>query len=151
LRTPERVFLVDRRDPIVFQANSPELFALTRLRDEAHRFAITFQRKVSRRAGLRSLLDQVPGVGPSRRGELLRHFGSLARIREANVSEIASVPGFGTAVAERVFAFLHDEQGKRAEIESDGIHDEAIADAIADRERVAEAEVSTKNGSLGER
>ncbi len=106
-RSPERVFLVGRKDPIVLPQNSPELFALTRLRDEAHRFAITYQRKLSCRRGLSSHLDQIPGVGATRRTALLRHFGSLKRIREASVEELSQVGGLGPSVAERVHAFLH--------------------------------------------
>lgn len=106
-RSPERVFLVDRKDPIVLPQTSPELFALTRLRDEAHRFAITFQRKLSRKRGLQSQLDSVPGVGPTRRRALLTHFGSLKRLKEANVADIAAVESLGPAVAERIHAFLH--------------------------------------------
>ncbi|MGV3623431.1 MAG: excinuclease ABC subunit UvrC [Archangium sp.] len=106
-RSPERVFLIDRKDPIVLPQTSPELFALTRLRDEAHRFAITFQRKLSRKRGLQSQLDSVPGVGPMRRRALLTHFGSLKRLKEASVTDIASVESLGPAVAERIHAFLH--------------------------------------------
>lgn len=106
-KSPERVFLVGRKEPIVLPQNSPELFALTRLRDQAHRFAITYQRKVSRRRGLSSHLDQIPGVGATRRTALLTHFGSLKRIKEASIEELAAVGGLGPAVAERIHAFLH--------------------------------------------
>jgi excinuclease ABC subunit C len=106
-RSPERVFLVGRKDPVVLPQTSPELFVLTRLRDEAHRFAITFQRSVSRRQGLVSALDAVPGVGPVRRSALLRHFGSLKEVRAASIEALAEVPGLGPSVAERLHAFLH--------------------------------------------
>lgn len=123
-RSPERVFLVDRKDPIVLPQTSPELFALTRLRDEAHRFAITFQRKVSRKRGLQSELDQVPGVGDARRTALLRHFGSLKQLKEASIEELAAVDGVGPAVAERLHAFLHAPKGKT--IEEDAGDDDAV-------------------------
>ncbi len=106
-RSPERVFVVGRKDPIVLPQTSPELFALTRLRDEAHRFAITFQRKLNRRRGLSSALDEVPGVGAGRRTALLRHFGSIKRLKEASIEELGEVDGIGPAVAERLHAFLH--------------------------------------------
>lgn len=106
-RSPERVFLVDRKDPIVLPQTSPELFALTRLRDEAHRFAITFQRKLSRKRGLQSQLDSVPGVGETRRRALLTHFGSVKRLKEASVEELAAVESIGPAVAAKLHAFLH--------------------------------------------
>ncbi|MBL8920882.1 MAG: excinuclease ABC subunit UvrC [Myxococcaceae bacterium] len=106
-RSPERVFLLNRKDPVVLPQTSPELFALTRLRDEAHRFAITYQRKLSRKRGLASALDEVPGVGEARRSALLRHFGSLKRLKEASIEELSEVEGVGPAVAERLHAFLH--------------------------------------------
>ena len=129
-RSPERVFLVGRKDPIVLPQTSPELFALTRLRDEAHRFAITFQRKLNRKRGLSSALDQVPGVGEARRTALLRHFGSLKRVREASIEEIAEVEGMGPAVAERLHAFLHAPKKVKA-TEVDG-EDDAIRLASLD-------------------
>ncbi|MBM4781276.1 MAG: excinuclease ABC subunit UvrC [Archangiaceae bacterium] len=129
-RSPERVFLVGRKDPIVLPQTSPELFALTRLRDEAHRFAITFQRKLNRKRGLSSALDQVPGVGEARRTALLRHFGSLKRVREASIEEIAEAEGMGPAVAERLHAFLHAPKKVRAaEVEGE---DDAIRLASLD-------------------
>jgi len=124
-----RVFLVDRKDPIVLPQNSPELFALTRLRDEAHRFAITFQRKVSRKRGLQSQLDSVPGVGETRRKALLIHFGSLKRLKEATIEDISRVESIGPAVAERIHAFLH--QPLDAQLEDDA-EDEVRAASIED-------------------
>ncbi len=130
-RSPERVFLVGRKDPIVLAQNSPELFALTRLRDEAHRFAITYQRKLSRKRGLASKLDEVPGVGAGRRTALLRHFGSLQRIREASIEELAEVEGLGPSVAERIHAFLHNPS-VTAESEPDEVEDEVRAASLDD-------------------
>ncbi|MCU0698972.1 MAG: excinuclease ABC subunit UvrC [Myxococcaceae bacterium] len=131
-RSPERVFLVGRKDPIVLPQTSPELFALTRLRDEAHRFAITFQRKLNRKRGLSSALDQVPGVGGTRRTALLRHFGSVRRLKEATIEEIAEVDGIGPAVAERLHAFLHAPKARAAEVEpddDDALREASLADA----------------------
>ncbi|MBL8915571.1 MAG: excinuclease ABC subunit UvrC [Archangium sp.] len=132
-RSPERVFLVDRKDPIVLPQTSPELFALTRLRDEAHRFAITFQRKVSRKRGLQSQLDSVPGVGETRRKALLTHFGSLKRVKEASIEDIARVESIGPAVAERIHAFLHQP----ADAQVDEGEDEVRAASIEDAETPA--------------
>jgi excinuclease ABC subunit C len=129
-RSPERVFLIDRKDPIVLPQTSPELFALTRLRDEAHRFAITFQRKLSRKRGLHSQLDLVPGVGETRRRALLTHFGSLKRIKEATVADIAAVESIGPAVAERLHAFLHAPL--RAEVDEEDPEDEVRAASLED-------------------
>ena len=128
VRSPERVFLVDRKDPVVLPQTAPELFALTRLRDEAHRFAITFQRKVSRKRGLASVLDEVPGLGPARRTALLRHFGSVKRLREVSLDELAEVEGIGPAVAERVHAFLHAHGDPHA-VDDDAVRDASLEDA----------------------
>lgn len=132
-RSPERVFLVDRKDPIVLPQTSPELFALTRLRDEAHRFAITFQRKLSRKRGLQSQLDSVPGVGETRRRALLSHFGSLKRVKEASVADIAAVESIGPAVAERIHAFLHAPASTAVDDDSDD--DEVRAASLEDAGR----------------
>lgn len=136
-RSPERVFLVGRRDPVVLPQNSAELFALTRLRDEAHRFAITFQRKTSRARGLRSALDAVPGVGEARRTAALRHFGSVKRLKEASIEELSEVEGIGPAVAERIHAFLHapivDEESTEPELGSNEVRDASLEDAASPR------------------
>lgn len=106
-RSPERVFLPGRKDPIVLRQNSAELFLLARLRDEAHRFAITFHRKLRRERTLQSVLEEIPGIGEGRKRALLRHFGSLRRVKEASAEEIAAVEGFGPRQAERVHGFFH--------------------------------------------
>ena len=99
VKSEERVFLPNRKDPIVLPKNSSALFLLVRVRDEAHRFAITYNRELRRRARLRSALDDIPGVGPTRRRTLLRHFGSVRRIREASVDELAAVKGMNRELA----------------------------------------------------
>lgn len=110
LRSSERVFLVGVKDPVVLPPNSADLFALTQLRDEAHRFAITYQRKLSRRRGLQSELESIPGVGEARRRELLTRFGSLTSLRAAAVEDIAGVASIGKVVAERIHAYLQQPQ-----------------------------------------
>ncbi len=109
-RSPERLFLVDRKDPIVLPQSAPELLMLTHLRDEAHRFAITFQRKTARKQTLASKLEEIPGVGEARRRALLKHFGSVKQIQAASIEALCEVDGLGPLVAERVHAFLHGEQ-----------------------------------------
>ncbi len=106
-RSPERVFLPARKDPVVLRQNSAELFLLARLRDEAHRFAITFHRKLRRERNFQSVLEEIPGVGEGRKRTLLRHFGSLRRVKEAALAEIALVEGFGPKQARAVFEFFH--------------------------------------------
>ncbi len=142
-RSPERVFLVGRKDPIVLPQNSPELFALTRLRDEAHRFAITYQRKLSRKRGLSSHLDQIPGVGATRRTALLRHFGSLKHIREASIDELSQVGGLGPSVAERVHAFLHNPNVQE---DIDPGDDDAVREASLEDAEAAPGSVSPPRG-----
>jgi len=103
-RTPERVFLPGRKDPVVLRQNSAELFVLARLRDEAHRFAITFHRKLHRERNFQSVLEEISGIGEGRKKALLRHFGSLKKVREASLEELAQVEGFGPRQA----ALVHD-------------------------------------------
>jgi len=105
-RSPERVFLPGRKDPVVLLSNTDELHVLTHLRDEAHRFANTFHRLVRDKKTLRSTLEDVPGVGPARAKALLKAFGSARRVAQASVAEIAAVPGFGEALAVEVKAKL---------------------------------------------
>jgi excinuclease ABC subunit C len=105
-RSDERVFLPGRANPVVLRRNSNALFLLQRLRDEAHRFAITYHRALRGRERLRSALDAVPGVGAERRRRLLRAFGSVKRMRAATVEELARVPGISAALAASVRAVL---------------------------------------------
>jgi len=102
----ERVFLPNRKNPVVLPRNSTALFLLQRVRDEAHRFAITFHRELRRREKFRSVLDDVPGIGPTRRRRLLKHFGSVRRLTAATAEEIAAVPGFGPDLAAEIFSRL---------------------------------------------
>jgi excinuclease ABC subunit C len=116
-RSPERVFLPGQKNPVVLRQNTGELFLLARLRDEAHRFAITYHRKLRRERNFRSVLEEVPGIGDKRKRALLSHFGSLRRIRAAAPSEIAQVEGFNLQLAERVHRFLDAE--RRAALEAE--------------------------------
>jgi excinuclease ABC subunit C len=106
VRSEERVFLPGRKNPVVLRRNSTALFLLQRVRDEAHRFAIAYHRALRRRERLRSQLEDVAGVGPGRRRALLRHFGSLKRLRAASAAEIAAVPGIPARLAAEVHARL---------------------------------------------
>jgi hypothetical protein len=81
-RSPERVYLPGRKDPVVLRRNSAELFLLERLRDEAHRFAIGFHRKLRRERNFQSVLEEIQGIGEGRKRALLRHFGSLRGVRQ---------------------------------------------------------------------
>ena len=102
----EELVLPDREEPVVLPVTSQALYLVQRLRDEAHRFAITYHRSLRNRKTVRSALDELPGVGPKRKRELLKVFGSAKRVREAPVEQIAAVPGIGPALAERIKAHL---------------------------------------------
>lgn len=102
----EELFLPDRGDPIVLPPTSPALYLVQRLRDEAHRFTITYHRGLRARREVRSAFDDLPGVGPKRKRELLKVFGSIKRVRDAPVEQIAAVPGIGPALAARIKATL---------------------------------------------
>jgi uvrABC system protein C len=94
--------------PIILPRTSPALYLLQHLRDESHRFAITHHRK-KRSAGMtRSILDGVPGLGPARQAALLKEFGSVKRLRGADVDEITRVKGIGPALAGTILAHLND-------------------------------------------
>ena len=109
-RSEERFFLPGRKNPVVLRQGSPALFMLERLRDEAHRFAITHHRKLRRRSSLGSVLEDVPGIGEKRRKALLRHFGSLKALRAASLDELRALPGLPAALAERLHAALHQQK-----------------------------------------
>jgi len=132
-RSPERIFLVGKREPIILRQNSAELFMLTRLRDEAHRFAITYQQKLMRRRNFKSVLEDIPGVGDGRKKALLRHFGSLKRVRQASIEELAAVEGVGAAVAERIHGFLHPDGVEEEEegAERDLVRETSLKDAAS--------------------
>ncbi len=102
----EELFLPDDPEPIVLPPTSSALYLVQRLRDEAHRFAITYHRKLRDKRTVRSAFDDLPGVGPKRKRELLKVFGSIKRVRDAPVEEIAAVPGIGPALAVRIKATL---------------------------------------------
>jgi excinuclease ABC subunit C len=101
-RRPDRIFLPHAKDPIPIRPESAEMFVLQHLRDEAHRFAVTFHRGQRKRRTLRSALSDVTGIGATRQKALLRHFGSLKKIREASLEALLAVPGVGRKAAEAV-------------------------------------------------
>ena len=102
----EELFLPGRPEPILLPPTSSALYLVQRLRDEAHRFAITYHRDLRSKRTVRSAFDDLPGVGPKRRRELLKVFGSVKRVRDAPVEQIAAVPGISRALAERIKATL---------------------------------------------
>ena len=98
----EELFHPGNGVPVVLSATSQALYLVQRLRDEAHRFAVTYHRKLRAKAQVRSVFDDLPGVGPARKRALLRVFGSARQMRAATVDDIASVPGISRGLAERI-------------------------------------------------
>jgi len=103
----EDVYFPDQPDPLVIPRGSEALFVLQHIRDEAHRFAITYHREKRDKRALASPLDDIPGVGPTRKKALLRTFGSLAKVRAATVEELAATKGIGPELAAAIHEHLH--------------------------------------------
>jgi excinuclease ABC subunit C len=102
----EELFLPERSDPVLLPPTSQALFLVQRIRDEAHRFAITYHRAVRGKRSLESSLDSVPGVGARRKRDLIRHFGSVSALRKADVDDIAGLPGIGPKTALAIKEYL---------------------------------------------
>lgn len=117
LRSQERFFRPGVNVPILFPSGSAALRMLQRLRDEAHRFAITYHRQKRKTRLLASQLEQIPGVGPKIRLALLRHFGSLRQLRAATIEELAAAPGVGAKSAPRIYNGLHQTSAKKMSID----------------------------------
>ncbi|MFC1979048.1 excinuclease ABC subunit UvrC [Chloroflexota bacterium] len=98
----EGIFLPGRDDPIVLPAISQALYMLQRIRDEAHRFAVTYHRRARQKSAVASVLDDVPGIGPKRKKVLIRHFGSVSKIRYASIEELSEVAGMNRDLAQRL-------------------------------------------------
>ena len=98
----EEIFVADVSESIMLPRTSEALYLVQRIRDEAHRFAITYHRKVRGKASTQSVLDTIPGIGPKRKRALMRKFGSVKNLREASVSDIAATVGFTERLAETV-------------------------------------------------
>ena len=150
-KEPDRVFLAKAKDPIRLRPNSAELFILSRIRDEAHRFAVTFHKKLRRRRTLRSALEDVPGVGQKRKRELLRTFGSLKKIREASAEELATAPGMSVAAAEAVVRYFRGDivepPPAAEERERDDVAENAASEEL---EELAAEEEAAESGSGSE-
>ena len=105
----EEVWVPDDDYPIILKRQSEGMYLLQRVRDESHRFAITYHRQQRRKGALRSALDEIPGIGESYQKRLLNHFGSVKAMRAASVEDFEQVKGVGHAKAEALYAALHDE------------------------------------------
>jgi len=111
-RSEERFFRPGRKNPVLLRRGSPALFLLERLRDEAHRFAITYHRKLRGKGQLSSVLGDIPGVGPKRQRALLKHFGSLKKVKEADLESLMAMPGLPRPLAEAIHRVFHPGAGK---------------------------------------
>jgi excinuclease ABC subunit C len=109
--SPERFVLPGRVNPVVLPQHSPVVHLMVRLRDETHRFAITYHRKRRTKATLKTPLTDIPGIGPKKARTLLNNVGSIATIRSRSVEELAALPGFNEALARRVKEFLDAPSG----------------------------------------
>jgi excinuclease ABC subunit C len=99
VREFERVFLPGVEEPVILEPTSSITHLVARVRDEAHRFAITYHRKLREKRAIRSELDDIPGIGETRKKSLLRHFGSLEKVKQATVEELATVKGMSKKAA----------------------------------------------------
>jgi excinuclease ABC subunit C len=104
----EKLFLRGVKDPLMPAPDSAAFLLLQRIRDESHRFAIRYHRELRRKAGLRSILDELPGIGPAKRRALLRGLGSLERVKAASVAELAELPRISRADAELIHRFFKE-------------------------------------------
>lgn len=104
----EEVFLPGKKDPLILPANSPSLHLVQQVRDEAHRFAVTFQRQLRGKRMTASVLDEVTGLGPARKKKLIEQFGSVAKLRDLSPEELESQAGLPKAVAAALYRALHD-------------------------------------------
>jgi len=107
--TRDKIFVPRRTNPIIFGKDADLLLFLQRVRDEAHRFAITFHRKRRIKTLLQSELDPIPGIGNKRKAILLKHFKSLKKIRQANLDELNSLPGINRSTAEAVYRYFNSQ------------------------------------------
>jgi excinuclease ABC subunit C len=111
----EEVFLPDAIDSIIINKSSPALMLLKQVRDEAHRFAITYGRKVRSKRTIKSSLDDIPGVGPAKRKALLEHFGSVAAIKKCTVEGLCEIKGINRKLAETILSKLGSQSAAKSE------------------------------------
>jgi excinuclease ABC subunit C len=119
----EEVWIPGSKDPLILPRSSEGLYLLQRIRDEAHRFAITFHRSRRSKIMLESILDEIPQLGSARRASLLERFGSVAAIRKASVDEIAATPGIGAKIASVIESYLEGISAQKLNTETGEISD----------------------------
>ena len=129
---PDRIYRRNIKDSIALRPNSPELYVLARIRDEAHRFANTFHRDRRTKQSLQSELDVIPGIGTTRRQRLLKHFGSVRSVRQATVDDLVKAPGMNRKAAEQVAQYFAERErdDAQAATEFEAVPVEEIGDDL---------------------
>ena len=106
----DKIYLPGRANAVQFGRDSDLLVFLQRIRDEAHRWAIRFQRQIRQKKAMRSVLEDIPGVGPKKRAILLKHFGGIDNIRRASAEQLQVLPGITEQLARQILSFLESRQ-----------------------------------------
>jgi len=109
-KSEDRVYLPRRKDAIYLSAWPPALRMLQQVRDEAHRFALSYHHQIKQKNDLRSILDDIPDIGEARKTTLLKHFGSSKQVKDATLEELQKVPGIGNELAEKIYSYLRNEK-----------------------------------------
>jgi excinuclease ABC subunit C len=107
----DKIYLYGRKNPVSLQGGHPVLLLLMRVRDEAHRRAVAYHRKIRGKDVTGSMLEEIPGVGAHLSRRLLRHFGDMESVSKADAEEIANVPGIGRAAAEKIHRYFRSGDG----------------------------------------
>ncbi|HHT69846.1 MAG TPA: excinuclease ABC subunit C, partial [Firmicutes bacterium] len=102
----EEIYLEGQSQPVILPIDSPGLLLLRKIRDEAHRFALTYHRNLRGKATRGSILDEIPGIGPKRKRDLIKHFGSIKNIRSATLEELAEAPGISEKLAAEIYQYM---------------------------------------------
>jgi excinuclease ABC subunit C len=106
-KVQERVFIPHRKNPIIFNPGDPMLLLLERIRDEAHRFAITFHRRLRKKGTIQSVLDNIRGIGAKRKKALIEYFGNIESIKKASIEQLLEVKGISKEVATGIYNHFH--------------------------------------------
>ena len=120
----EEVFLPDREESVLLPRSSEALYLIQRIRDEAHRFAITYHRTLRGKRMTESAFDEIPGVGPARRRALLDRFGSLAGVREASIEDLSQAAGVSNGIARKIYDHFHDGFGAEERVDASQVIEE---------------------------
>lgn len=139
-RTPERVFVPGRSNPIILRRNSPELLLLQHIRDEAHRHALGAHRQLRRRLALKGSLESIEGVGPARRRELLKHFGSVEKVSQASQEALEQVPCISPQLAGRIVEVFSAQRGQATGDAGDAVFDDLVAGGVGQAHEAGGAE-----------